>query len=249
MIRKSLVRRLFLPVTAALAAMAFVAPVADALVEHPYGNVLLQPSQQYQGPISQEMTGNIALYSGSGQISVCESVSVYGGGVVQKSCGLNGAGNALNVQSWHGEWLVGYIQNASSNAHTIKGVWYSLRSWLSTDETLQGGEKLESPNLQYRASMQTDGNFVVYNNSSGKVCWHSNSNGHPGNYAIMQRDGNFVVYGAGVPVGGTPSYFNTGTNGKYGSYIKMQNDGNLVLYNLQNQPIWATSWITGKLGC
>ncbi|MFG3202878.1 hypothetical protein [Streptomyces sp. NPDC048192] len=43
------------------------------------------------------------------------------------------------------------------------------------------------------ASMQSDGNLVVYT-SGGTALWSTHTNGHTGAYALLQSDGNFVVY-------------------------------------------------------
>ncbi|OIJ97810.1 hypothetical protein BIV25_13470 [Streptomyces sp. MUSC 14] len=49
------------------------------------------------------------------------------------------------------------------------------------------------------ASMQADGNLVVYS-STGAALWSTHTYGHSGAYAVMQSDGNVVVYTA---TGGT----------------------------------------------
>jgi hypothetical protein len=49
------------------------------------------------------------------------------------------------------------------------------------------------------ATMQTDGNFVVYDVAHNPI-WSTNTAGHPGAYLRQQYDGNLVVYSAG----GTP---------------------------------------------
>jgi hypothetical protein len=46
-----------------------------------------------------------------------------------------------------------------------------------------------------RATMQTDGNFVLYN-AQGQAVWATRTNGNPGAYMIMQGDGNLVIYAA-----------------------------------------------------
>jgi hypothetical protein len=44
-----------------------------------------------------------------------------------------------------------------------------------------------------RAIMQTDGNFVVYDNNNHPL-FATNTSGHQGAFMIMQDDGNLVVY-------------------------------------------------------
>ncbi|WP_186645600.1 lectin [Fluviispira vulneris] len=46
----------------------------------------------------------------------------------------------------------------------------------------------------YRAAMQGDGNFVIYNSS--KATWASGTYGHHGAWLILQNDGNLVIYKA-----------------------------------------------------
>lgn len=48
-----------------------------------------------------------------------------------------------------------------------------------------------------RATMQADGNFVVYN-VAGKACWATGTNGHAGAALYLQDDGNLVMYSKGI---------------------------------------------------
>ncbi len=252
-------RRVLLPLGVLMAMFVAAVPGAQALEEHHYGGVLIQPGQKVQAPSSgwNGMSGNIAGYEGSGEVSVCESV-YHWNGTWQKSCGIKAAGNALNQMAWWGESMTAYVENNSGTAHTIQGWWYGFYDELGNLFGRPGGvltenTRIESANMQYSFRMQSDGNAVVYNNNTMAACWSTQTNGHPGSYARMQEDGNFVVYGAGVPEGGTPYWFTTHTNGNRGAAMKMQNDGNLVIYgfmpNGKWEAIWATSWITGRLGC
>jgi hypothetical protein len=49
------------------------------------------------------------------------------------------------------------------------------------------------------ANMQTDGNFVLYNNCSNPV-WHTSTSGNPGAFLNAQDDGNMVVYSSSSTV-------------------------------------------------
>lgn len=93
-------------------------------------------------------------------------------------------------------------------------------------------QPLVSPNGQWFAVLQSDGNFVVYQgqgslfHSGGSyrpsAAWAAGTSGAVS--AVMQVDGNFVLYDANNrPV------WATGTVGK-GDRIVMQDDGNLVVY-------------------
>jgi len=57
-------------------------------------------------------------------------------------------------------------------------------------------------------TMQSDGNFVVYN-SAGGALWASGTSGNPGAYVTLQIDGNVVVYSSG-----NSALWATGTEGK-----------------------------------
>lgn len=57
-----------------------------------------------------------------------------------------------------------------------------------------------------RATMQKDGNFVVYNGNNNAV-WASGSNGRVDNYVlILQHDRNVVVYGGSIWGSGSNAY-------------------------------------------
>ena len=61
---------------------------------------------------------------------------------------------------------------------------------LAPGETLFRNDQLT--NAPYSLRMQTDGNLVLYRNST--ACGASHTSGRDNNKAIMQRDGNFVIY-------------------------------------------------------
>ncbi|WP_406442603.1 hypothetical protein OHB00_40655 [Streptomyces sp. NBC_00631] len=79
-------------------------------------------------------------------------------------------------------------------------------------------------------TMQTDGNFVVYN-AAHKGLWSTRTNGY-GYRAKMNSDGNFVIYDkAGNDI------WDTGTSGHSGAYFRLGHDGNvMVVY--QGHAIW-----------
>ncbi|WP_052441287.1 hypothetical protein [Streptacidiphilus anmyonensis] len=78
---------------------------------------------------------------------------------------------------------------------------------------------------EYQLTMQTDGNLVIYD-VNGNPLWNTQTEGHPGAFAIMQTDGNLVVYQGSTPL------WNSGTGGNPGAtyYLCFQTDGNLVIY-------------------
>ncbi len=95
----------------------------------------------------------------------------------------------------------------------------------------QAGATIASPNGQYRALMQTDGNLVVYGN--GRALWSSRTSGAPGAELVMQDDGNAVLYV------GSRAVWSTGTSGTGPARLALQDDGNLVLYGARG-PSWST---------
>jgi hypothetical protein len=85
-----------------------------------------------------------------------------------------------------------------------RALWASMgRRITQAPDTLRPNDGLapEAPLVSasgnFRLVMQTDGNLVVYGPGS-LVNWASNTNDHPGAFAVMQQDGNFVIY-VGTP--------------------------------------------------
>ena len=99
-------------------------------------------------------------------------------------------------------------------------------SYLTAGTTLKGGDYLLSPNGQYSAVMQDDGNFVLYwgrwpDRVVGPM-WATDTNGKTGVTATMQTDGNLVLNGGG---------WATGTSGKSGPlFAAMQDNGDFALW-------------------
>jgi hypothetical protein len=109
-------------------------------------------------------------------------------------------------------------------------------SYLAAGQSLRGGDYLLSPNSQYSAVMQDDGNFVLYwgrwpDRVLGPM-WASDTVGKTGVTATMQTDGNFVLNGGG---------WSTGTGGKSGPlFAAMQDNGDFALW--LGTPAASTSW-------
>jgi hypothetical protein len=130
-------------------------------------------------------------------------------------------------------------------------------STLTVNQVLHGDDYLMSPNGQYVAYMQDDGNFVLYHvSSSGSFTnpyWATGTGGHPNGafFAIMQSDGNFCIYKGTGPsnnLGGMWCANKTALlTGQY--FAVMQDDGNFVVYTgspnctgfCQSLPVWATN--------
>lgn len=110
---------------------------------------------------------------------------------------------------------------------------------LGGDTFLYNGQSMFSWDGHYRAYMQPDGNFVVYNHWTGGFLWASNTNGWGNSVmAKIQSDGNFVLY---VPSAyGLAPICSTRTSGQGPSHITMQTDGNLVIYRNTGGATWST---------
>ena len=132
--------------------------------------------------------------------NVISSVSVYPGGgknSVQQSAVP--AGVSVNVQNGTSLLLPGQALGVGGTLISSNGQ-YELA--LQGDSNLvlyrvADGTALWASNTVGKgateATMQSDGNFVLYN-SKGAAVWASNTNGNPGSYLSMQIDGNLVIY-------------------------------------------------------
>ena len=109
-----------------------------------------------------------------------------------------------------------------------------MSSALGLNDTLTPGQSLVSPNGEFIAALQGDGNLVVYRVGNNTALWASNTFGKGGVKLIMQGDGNLVLYTAR----NQPAWASN-TNGKGQSFVRMQDDGNLVVYT-QAGPTWAS---------
>ncbi|HJT59183.1 MAG TPA: ETX/MTX2 family pore-forming toxin [Ktedonobacteraceae bacterium] len=116
-------------------------------------------------------------------------------------------------------------------------------SKLETNQSLNVGDSLISDNGCFRATMQGDGNFVIYQETEAgeDPVWASGvwpGTGDGPYVAIMQDDGNFVVYQNHHDPIWASGIFPGAGNGPYVAI--MQDDGNFVVYQKNRHPIWAT---------
>ncbi|MCL2493909.1 MAG: hypothetical protein FWF33_07725, partial [Clostridiales bacterium] len=114
---------------------------------------------------------------------------------------------------------------------------------LAAEQSLTAEQSIVSANGTYKAKMQSDGNFVVFN--GGTPIFITNTAGKTGAYAKFQGDGNFVLYQSGAAI------WNSGTAGKggSGSCLVMQDDGNLVIYKSAppSQALWNSKAASGAI--
>lgn len=113
-------------------------------------------------------------------------------------------------------------------------------------KTYNVGELIVSPSKTFFATVQADGNFVLYQSASpgqyvaqpALARWASGTDqpGQPPRHLDMQTDGNLVLYDpAGKPV------WAAGSNAPGNVFeLRVQDDGNMVIYNGSNQATWAT---------
>lgn len=99
---------------------------------------------------------------------------------------------------------------------------------------LQAGTVMSSRDGRHRATLTTDGNFVVDSR------WQSDSagKGKPPYFLAMQEDANLCVYDGGDnPVWASGSHPGRFSVGPY--RLELQDDGNLVVYDKDDRPLWA----------
>src|SRR5947209_17225247 len=102
---------------------------------------------------------------------------------------------------------------------------------LLAGQTLASNSCIESQSGQYLVLMQSDGNFFIYNRSTGMVTWAANTYGHPGAYGTMQTDGDFVIYSS------TGAFlWHSNTSGSGGKILRIGDDARLIIY----KDFWQT---------
>ncbi|MBN3874077.1 MAG: hypothetical protein V7L00_21195 [Nostoc sp.] len=107
-------------------------------------------------------------------------------------------------------------------------------STLNTGELLSPGDYLISPNQQYIAELQSDGDFILYDSSNNTILWESGTFDTEVNNIVMQYDCNLVIYDSNA----LPTWATFTTPGSNCS-LQVQDDGNLVIYRGDNVPVWA----------
>ncbi|MEV6301266.1 hypothetical protein AB0M02_17790 [Actinoplanes sp. NPDC051861] len=172
--------------------------------------------------------GNLVLLDDGG-------AAVWGSGTATKGASL------LTVQDDGNLVLRG-------NANPGEVHWASGTAQLRPgQELLPGDPPIYSSTRTYRLQLQTDGNLVLKNNSSGAVVWSSGTAVPDYTSASMpnrvfrlkvEPNGNMVMYKRGGAV-----RWQTGTGVTGGLTLKVQNDGNVILYR---EGTTAVHWSTGK---
>ena len=125
---------------------------------------------------------------------------------------------------------------APSSTTTVPSAASSV---LQTGQSLATGQQITSPNGQYWAAMQPDGNFAVWG-PGGKSAWSTGSHS-PNSHVAVQTDGNVAVWSADGAV-----QWSSGTSTQPNLSLWMQDDGNLVLYTTDHRAVWSS--VTGLTG-
>lgn len=145
-----------------------------------------------------------------------------------------GAGVAVRV--------TGSRTGYASKTVTSAAVTVLATDRLRSDEVLNAGRSLRSPNGSYTLVMQGDGNLVEYGPSG--ATW--STGGGDANHVVMQSDGNLVSRNAA----GTPRW-DSGSWGTGGTVLAVQDDGNLVIYDAAGKAVWARNvvgWLSVYTG-
>ena|GEM_PF-5958626 len=148
-----------------------------------------------------------------------------------------GSGNTFSLYlSNQGEL---YIYHDQIN----QSIWSSrseIECTASSNTVLYASQCISSKNRFYRAVMQADGNFVIYNRGNGveKPLWHTNTYGNNGAFFALQQDGNLVVYSSAHK----PLYHSGTGRSPYASYrFALGDDGILTLYRKSDgYKIWTS---------
>lgn len=209
------------------------------------GSSLVSPDRRYRADVQSD--GNFVVYGPNGAIW---STRTSGSGVhldVQRDGNVvlyTGSNGVLWASYTRGDGVSLELQNDGNlvvyNA-ARQAIWH-LKAFLTVDtlyvrDTLAPGEQMVSANRQYRAVMQSDGNFVIYG-PSGPI-WQTDSHApnatfrYEGsilsvNASYYFRDASWVVF-----------LFDNTTR------LILQNDGNLVAYLPDGRASWSS--VTGSL--
>ncbi|MCW2528889.1 MAG: hypothetical protein JWM76_3749 [Pseudonocardiales bacterium] len=141
----------------------------------------------------------------------------------------SGAGNHLNLQN-DGSLV---LYNAKNLPLWSSAYGTTNFPTVIAPAALPAGYTMVSSAGRYHATLQTDGNLVVYN-GAGTPAWSSGTFGYPGSTLILQSDGNMVIYSSdNAPVWNARTAQSSPAN-----YLTIQDDGNLVLYTSAGRPVW-----------
>ncbi|GIF18205.1 hypothetical protein BJ973_008832 [Actinoplanes tereljensis] len=113
----------------------------------------------------------------------------------------------------------------------VKQLYDSGQDVLWANRWLHETYGMQAGNGRFKLYMQSDGNFVLYDN--GTAIWHTNTPGNPGSSAVMQGDGNLVIYRAdGVAT------WSSKTSGTGADRLILNDSGELYLQDPSGTVVW-----------
>ncbi len=199
--------------------------------------------------LTMQSDGNLVEYSGGTAIWCTDTNGIANGGYLSMDTGGNAT---VYTSSGSAAWTSGSSGTGSANYLAVQDdgnvvvytsadkAVYSATARSTTlfpGMRLRGGQSIYSVSENYRATMGTDGNFVLWGGSSR--LWSSGT-GAAGGYVTMQSDGDLAVY-----TSGGSKVWSSGTSDA-GSTLVMQDDANLVMYrSLSNSAPWTSHTYNG----
>jgi RHS repeat-associated protein len=212
------------------------------------GQTMWSPTRQYR--VTMQTDGNLVIYTAGGS-------PVWGSGTNPHSglmLTLQNSGE-LGIHDNYGtvKWT-SYTSPSSEDTLTLQDdgdlvlkegtgtlLWSSsgaplpdLGSSLSAGSTVHDNQTMWSPTRQYRATMQTDGNFVVYT-AGGSPVWASGTSNHPGVMLTLQTSGDLEVHDNHGAVA-----WSSGTSPSSNDTLTLQDDGDLVLKDGTGTLLWSS---------
>ena len=166
--------------------------------------------------LTMEDNGNLALYDKDGN----EVWSSGTGGFNHKKIRMKMGGNEAQVED----------------------LYYSSKiDRLNAGEFFLQGGFLMSLNEKFKAAMQPDGNFVIYDkgNEASSAVWstHTYSRGRAPYRLVMHSNGRLVVYDAREEALWT---MKSTEKGGPGQYLVLENDGSLSVYDQRDKKLWSS---------
>lgn len=198
------------------------------------GNYLLSPNGVYKAVMQTD--GNFVIYK-NGNLIWCTAThtsafpSYYAAMQTDGNFVIYGQNGTSKTAVWASQTCKGAVSgykyqlrlNNSGRLDIINTKNSSALIWNNTSQinyirNLYVGDTMLSPNGKYKAQLQTDGNFVIYDisTSSANPIWNSRT---------------FI---SDSPLRATK-----------GTSVKMQQDGHLVIYDSSNKAIWYSKTAVG----
>lgn len=245
--RKWARRQLALVAAAAAAWTALATPAAHAAGQNTLssgqqltaGQSITSPAGQYR--LTMQSDGNLVEYFEGRPLWASNTAGNADAYVI-----MQGDGNLVVYDSSGALWASntggnpGAYLNLQDDANLVlysagnAALWadHAVEDTLTSGQSLNPGQSLESASRAFELLMQGDGNLVLY--GPGGATWSTGTSGHPGAFAVLQSDGNLVLYGS------AGALWASNTGGESADRTILQDDGNFVVYGASS-PLWASS--------